>query len=77
MNEIPKLSMRCRPGNADHHLFNNNGTWWIHFTILLPDSTKQRVRLSLRTHRVEAARELRDRLLSSFRDFSANLLNPI
>ncbi len=51
--------------NPNHHLWNNNGTWWLHYTEHLADYTKRRVRLSLRTHNVRAARAIRDVLLSS------------
>ena len=50
--------------NPNHHLWNNNGTWWLHYTEHLPDYTKRRVRLSLRTHNVKAARAIRDVLLT-------------
>lgn len=66
MSQIPKLSVRCLPGNPDHHLWNNNGTFWCHFTVHLPDFTKQRLRLSLGTADVLHARRLRDALLALF-----------
>jgi len=50
-------------GNPNHHLWNNNGTWWIHYTEHLPDYTKRRVRRSLGTQSVIAARSIRDRQL--------------
>jgi hypothetical protein len=49
--------------NPNHHLWNNNGTWWLHYTEHLPDYTKRRVRLSLRTHNLRSARAMRDVLL--------------
>jgi hypothetical protein len=27
------LAIRLNPGNPDHHLWNNNGTWWCHYTV--------------------------------------------
>jgi hypothetical protein len=51
--------------NPNHHLWNNNGTWWLHYTEHLPDYTKRRVRFSLYTHHVRIARIMRDFLLSS------------
>jgi len=62
----PKLSARCHSGNANHHLWNNNGTWWCHVTMHFPDFTKERVRLSLDTHDLNRARQLRDALLTLF-----------
>jgi hypothetical protein len=59
-----KISLRVNPRNPNHHLWNNNGTWWCHYTIHLPDYTKQRVRRSLRTDRLPEARSLRNRILT-------------
>jgi len=55
-------AIRIAGANPDHHLWNNNGTWWIHYTVHLPDYTKQRVRRSLSTSAAEVAREKRDRI---------------
>lgn len=46
--------------NRDHHIWNNNGTWWAHFTVHHPDHTKERVRVSLHTKDVDEARRRRD-----------------
>ena len=63
LNEaIPAI--RIADANPDHHLWNNNGTWWIHYTIHLPDYTKQRVRRSLLTRRTSVARRRRDEILA-------------
>ena len=56
-------SIRIHAGNPDHHLWNNNGTFWCHYTIHLPDYTKRRVRCSLCTSRLGHARKLRDQIL--------------
>ena len=61
---IFKLSLRIRAQNSDHHLWNNNGTWWCHLTLHSPQGTKQRIRRSLRTHDVSLARRRRDVLLT-------------
>jgi hypothetical protein len=58
-----KIAIRIG-SNPNHHLWNNNGTWWLHYTEHLPDYTKRRVRLSLHTHSVKAARAIRDVLLT-------------
>ena len=58
-----RLSVRVVSGNRNHHLWNNNGTWFVHYTVHRADHTKQRVRCSLRTHRLSTARRLRDRVL--------------
>jgi hypothetical protein len=58
-----RLSLRIDARNPDHHLWNNNGTWWCHFTLHTRHGTKHRVRRSLRTHDVALARTRRDALL--------------
>ena len=58
----PVLSIRTTD-NPFHHLWNNNGTWWCHYTEHLPDHTKRRVRKSLHTSDSSIARVLRDSLL--------------
>ena len=49
--------------NPNHNLWNNNGTWWLHFTYYPTPITKQRVRKSLQTRDIEEARKLRDEFL--------------
>jgi len=66
------LAIRTNPRNLNHHLFNNNGTWWIHFCLHRPDFTKERVRESLGTACLATARELRD-LAFNHLDLHANL----
>ncbi len=58
-----KFSLRTNSENPNHHLWNNNGVWWCHYTVHLPDFTKRRVRQSLRTRDSDRARRLRDELL--------------
>lgn len=58
-----RLSVRTDARNPDHHLWNNNGTWWCHYTVHRPDHTKQRVRRSLTTHDLREARRKRDAIL--------------
>ncbi len=57
------VRIRVNPDNRNHHLWNNNGTWFVHYTVHHADHTKERVRTSLRTHRPSTARRLRDRVL--------------
>ena len=63
MNPPIQLSLRTRADNPDHHLWNNHGTWWCHFTLHLANGTKRRVRRSLRTACSTKARTRRDSLL--------------
>ena len=51
--------------NPDHHLWNNRGTWWCHFTLHRAYYTAERIRVSLKTRDVEVARSRRDELLGS------------
>jgi hypothetical protein len=60
----PTLSLRFLPGNANHHLWNNNGTWFMHYTVHPDALTKQRVRASLGTKSLAEARRRRDALLN-------------
>ncbi len=53
------------PPNENHHLWNNNGTYWCHFTVHPADYTKRRVRVSLHTSDIVEARRRRDALLAS------------
>jgi hypothetical protein len=57
-----KLAIRISSAHANHHLWNNHGTWWCHYTVHLPDYTKKRVRVSLDTRNPIQAMTLRDRL---------------
>ena len=66
MNTQIIAAVRIQANNANHHLWNNHGTWWCHLTLHLPDFTKRRLRLSLETHDLTAARRLRDALLALY-----------
>ncbi len=70
----PTLAVRVDPDNPDHHLWNNNGTWWCHYTIHGPDHTKERVRISLKTSNQEEARRRRDHVFRAH-EAQASVLN--
>jgi len=59
-----QIVLRINDANPQHHLYNNNGTWWCHYTEHCPDFTKHRVRMSLQTPSLPAARAKRDRWFS-------------
>jgi hypothetical protein len=61
---ITKLALKINPANPDHHLWNNHGTWWLHFTYHQADYTKQRRRRSLGTRDRAVARQRRDAVLA-------------
>jgi hypothetical protein len=60
------LSLRTHTANPNHHLWWNNGTWWLHATVHRPDYTKQRLRLPLETKNVGLARNRRDAVLGAW-----------
>lgn len=59
--------------NPDHNIWNNHGTWWVHFTVHHPDNTKQRIRASLHTKDREEARRRRDVLMQGTVAIAAKL----
>ncbi|MFL2832120.1 MAG: hypothetical protein ACJ0BK_00700 [Coraliomargaritaceae bacterium] len=56
-------SVRIGPSNPDHHLYSNNGVWWLHYTSYPTPATSKRIRRSLRTRDVALARSRRDGFL--------------
>ena len=61
------FSLRTNPSNPNHHLWNNNGTWFVHYVIHPTPFTKERVRRSLGTKDLAVARARRDALLGGDR----------
>jgi hypothetical protein len=59
---MSKLSIRTNPENPNHHLWNNHGTWFVHYVVHPTPWTKERVRRSLGTRSIEEARRRRDQL---------------
>ena len=62
-----KIIVRIAPGNPNHHLWNNNGTWWMHYTVHHDNHTKERKRIPLRTSSIKEARKRRDAMLRAAR----------
>ena len=60
MNTLETPSIRVLAHNPDHHLWNNHGTWFLHYPIHPTPFTKERIRRSLGTKDVEVARDRRD-----------------
>lgn len=61
MNTVTNLpGIRVRPENENHHLWNNHGTWFLHYTVHPTPFTKERIRRSLGTKDLTVARERRD-----------------
>ena len=59
--------IRIRPENPNHHLWNNHGTWFIHYTVHPTTVTKERVRRSLDTSLLAEARERRNAFFAHLR----------
>jgi hypothetical protein len=57
-----ELAVRIDDTNRNHHIWNNNGTWWVHYTIYPTPVTAERRRRSLRTNDTATARVRRDAL---------------
>ena len=64
--EAMHASIRVAGNNPDHHLWNNHGIWWCHFTVHQSDFTKRRIRRSTGTRDRLEARRVRDALLSAW-----------
>jgi hypothetical protein len=60
---LGRLSIRIDPVNPRHHLWCNNGSWWIAY-VLHFDGRKRRIRRSLGTSCVAEAIRRRDELLA-------------
>ena len=60
-----EIALRIDESNLNHHLWNNNGTWWIHYTVYPTPVTVERIRHSLKTKILEEARNRRDKILNS------------
>ncbi|MDD3180305.1 MAG: hypothetical protein PHQ04_08130 [Opitutaceae bacterium] len=58
-------SVRVHTSNPNHHLWNNNGTWFLHYTVHPTPFTKERIRRSLGTKCLETARQRRDAFFQS------------
>ena len=61
--QVEELALRIDESNLNHHLWNNNGTWWIHYTIYPTPVTVERIRSSLKTKNLREARIRRDEVL--------------
>ena len=62
LTQLPCI--RVRAENPNHHLWNNHGTWFLHYTVHPTPFTKERIRRSLGTKDIRAARERRDRFFA-------------
>ncbi|MFM7292980.1 MAG: hypothetical protein ACKO6B_17355 [Planctomycetia bacterium] len=60
---LGRLSVRIKPGNRTHHIWCNNGSWWVAY-VLHFSGRKRRIRRSLGTSCVEEAIRRRDELFA-------------
>jgi len=72
--QIP--SIRIRAENPNHHLWDNHGTWFLHYTVHPTPFTKERIRCSLRTKDLETARRQRDHILAGLADRADSPMIP-
>ena len=71
--QTEEIALREDESNLNHHLWNNNGTWWVHYTIYPTPVTAERIRHSLKTRNLSEARDLRDKILESLIDRTGKL----
>lgn len=77
MNALTSLpGIRVRAENPNHHLWNNHGTWFLHYTVHPTPFTKERIRRSLGTKDVRVARERRDSFFANLADAAKNTATP-
>ena len=67
------LGIRVRTENPNHHLWNNHGTWFLHYTVHPTPYTKERVRRSLGTKDINVARARRDSFFDQFEASASKL----
>ena len=76
MTSLPQFSgLRLRSENPNHHLWNNHGTWFLHYTVHPTPFTKERIRRSLGTKDLEAARDRRDRFFEQLAAEAGRLIH--
>jgi len=74
---IVKLVLRGKDvTNPDHHLWDNNGTYWMYYTVHYSDRTAERVRRALKTKDRTEARRRRNAILASLQCSHANSSHP-
>ena len=66
----PTLSIRIDEQNPNHHMWLNHGWWWVHY-VVHRGNRKERIRRSLQTRDLDAARRKRDELFARVRAAAA------
>lgn len=74
MNNLTELpAIRVSADNPNHHLWNNHGTWFLHYTVYPTPLTKDRIRRSLGTKDLDVARSRRDAFFAHLRPLAVKL----
>jgi len=75
MQTEPSLHLVTRrtDHNPNHHIWKNNGTWWLHFTLRSTEGKSMRPAYSLKTPDLESARRKRDRILAAIQTKSGKI----
>jgi hypothetical protein len=61
------MTLSIRPNNnPNHHMWLNNGSWWLSVVAHRDDYTKERIRRPLGTNDVNEARRRRDELMANW-----------
>lgn len=77
MSSLAKLpGIRVDAENPNHHLWDNHGTWFLHYTVHPTPFTKERIRRSLGTKDVNVARQRRDAFFASLAKDAAAAATP-
>lgn len=71
-----ELAIRIKETNRMHHLWNNNGTWFCHYTLHL-GPMKERKRVSMKTSSLEDACRRRDELFARLKMGLAAVASPL
>jgi len=62
--QTAQLAIRLIEDNPNHHLWNNHGIWFVHYTVYPDSHTAERKRHSLKTRCLQEARRRRDELFA-------------
>lgn len=66
MKTASQAVIKINSDNENHHLWNNRGIWWCHFTVH-QNAQSKRMRFSLKTDDVLKARRLRDKIFNDLK----------
>lgn len=64
--EVFGYGIRIDHDNPDHHVWDNNGTFWLNYVVYPTRATAERRRVSLKTKLPQEARSRRDQIFAWF-----------